>query len=84
MVSAPAIQQKPLTPEYRQRERRAARPSLEELFADAIDRETRDERIHQAVRVHRYTLSEVGAHVGLLYSTISTIAKKVDERRRRP
>lgn len=80
----PRIQQKPFTPEYRQRERLAARPSLEELFADATDRETRDERIHQAVRVHRYTLSEVGAHVGLLYSTISTIAKKVDERRRRP
>lgn len=80
----PRLQEKPPTPEYRRRERFAARPSLEELFADVTDRETRDERIHEAVRVHGYRLSEVAAHVGLLYSTVSTIAKKVEERRRRP
>jgi len=80
----PRIQEKPLTPEYRQRERLATRPNLEELFAHVTDKATRDERIHQAVRVHQYTLNEVAAHVGLLYSTISTIAKNVDESRRRP
>ncbi|MBC7220207.1 transposase [Candidatus Bipolaricaulota bacterium] len=80
----PRLQQKPLTPEYRQRERLAARPSLDELFAGVTDRATRDERIHEAVRVHGYTLTEVGAHVGLLYSTISTIAKKVERRRGKP
>jgi putative transposase len=77
----PLLKEKPLDPEYRRRERFAARPSLEELFSDVRDRATRDERIHQAVRVHRYTLNEVGDFVGLRYSTISVIAKRVGERR---
>jgi len=33
-----------------------------------------------AVRVHRYILKEVGGFVGLRYSTISVIAKQIDER----
>jgi hypothetical protein len=39
-----------------------------------------NEQIYQAVRVHHYTLREVGDHVGLLYSTISVIAKRVHEK----
>jgi len=74
------LKEKPLDPEYRKRERFAARPSLEELFGDVTDKVTRDERIYQAVRVHHYTLREVGDHVGLLYSTISVIAKRVHEK----
>jgi len=75
----PLFKEKPLDPEYRKRERFAARPSLEELFADVTDKATRNERIYQAVRIHHYTLREVGDHVGLLYSTISVIAKRVHE-----
>jgi len=75
----PLLKEKPLDPEYRKRERFAARPSLEELFADVTDKATRNERIYQAVRIHHYTLREVGDHVGLLYSTVSVIAKRVHE-----
>jgi len=75
----PLLKEKPLDPEYRKRERFAARPSLEELFRDVTDKATRNERIYQAVRVHHYTLREVGDCVGLLYSTISVIAKRVHE-----
>jgi hypothetical protein len=39
----------------------------------------RNKQIYQAVRVHRYTLKEVGGFVGLRYSTISVIAKQIDE-----
>jgi len=74
------LREKPLDPEYCKRERFAARPSLEELFGDVTDKAARNERICQAVRVHHYTLREVGDHVGLLYSTISVIAKHVHEK----
>lgn len=40
---------------------------------------TRNERIHNAVRRHQYKLREVGDHFGFGYSTISVIAKRVDE-----
>jgi len=36
-----------------------------------------NERIYQAVRVHHYTPREVGDCVGVLYSMISVIAKRV-------
>ena len=73
----PLFKEKPLDPDYRKRERFAARPSLEELFAGVSDKATRNERIYQAVRVYHYTLKEVGDFVGLLYSSISMIAKRV-------
>jgi DNA-directed RNA polymerase specialized sigma54-like protein len=38
-----------------------------------------NERIHEALRVHSYTLQEVGDAVGLHYSTVSRIAKHVAE-----
>ncbi len=75
----PLFQEKPFDPDYRKRECFAARPSLEELFADVSDKATRNERIYQAVRVHHYTLREVGDFVGLLYSSISMIAKRFHE-----
>ena len=65
--------------DYRKRERFAVRPSLEELFADVSDKTTRNKRIYQAVRVHHYRLREVGDFVGLLYSSISMIAKRSSE-----
>ncbi|MCK4681890.1 hypothetical protein KAT59_02540 [Candidatus Bipolaricaulota bacterium] len=75
----PLSKEKPFDPDYRKRERFAARPSLEELFAGVSDKATRNERIYQAMRVHHYTLREVGDCVGLLYSSISMIAKRLHE-----
>ena len=65
--------------EFRREERLALRPTLQELFDDVTDKPTRNERIHKAVRKHQYRLKEVGDHLGLCYSTISVIAKRVDE-----
>jgi putative transposase len=69
--------------EIRREKRLAARPMLEELFAGVTDKSMRNERIHDAVRKHQYKLKEVGDHLGLCYSTISVIAKRVDEARQR-
>ena len=63
----------------RRQERLATRPTLEELFLDVTDKPTRNERIHLAVRKHEYRLLEVGDFLGLCYSTISVIAKQMDE-----
>jgi REP element-mobilizing transposase RayT len=60
-------------------ERLATRPTLDDLFSDVHDKPTRNERIHRAMRVHEYTLKELSAHLGLHYSTISVIAKRVEE-----
>ena len=65
--------------EFCREERLATRPSLKELFANATDKASRDQLIHSAVRRHQYKLKEVGDHLGLCYSTISVIAKRVDE-----
>jgi putative transposase len=67
--------------EIRKSERFVARPDLAELFVDVADKTDRNARIYDAVRVHRYALSEVGDHVGLLYSTVSMIAKRQHELR---
>jgi len=60
-------------------ERLAGRPSLDELFADVNDKPRRNERIHEAMRIHEYTLKELSEHLKLHYSTISVIARRVDE-----
>jgi len=65
--------------EIRSDARLATRPLLKELFADISDKATRNERIYAAVREHQYKLKEVGDYVRLCYSTISLIAKRVDE-----
>jgi len=65
--------------EIPRRERLAARLSLDKLFEGANDKKTRNQRIHQAVRAHEYTLKEVGEFIGLSYSTISMIARRIDE-----
>jgi len=70
------------TSKYNGRPRTFARPRLEELFADVTDRATRNEQIYQAVRMHRYTLNEVGGLAGLRYSTISVIGKQISERKK--
>jgi hypothetical protein len=63
--------------EVPRRERLTARPSLARLFAKARDKATRNERIYEGLRVHGYTLQEVGDVVGLHYSAASRIAKHV-------
>lgn len=63
-------------------QRLAMRPSLEKIFRDVTDKATRNYRIYEATRIHEYTLKEVGNHLGLYSSTISIIAKKVDEARK--
>lgn len=74
---------KPLLSDYEalkeipRRERLAARPSLDELFSKVRDKKTRNRQIHAAVRVHEYTLQAVADFLGLHYSTISVIAKRV-------
>jgi len=73
----PRLAEAPLDPNTLRRERDAARPSLEELFLGVTDRLTRNRRIRDAVRNHHYTLQEVGNHVGLHFSTISVIAKRI-------
>jgi len=73
----PLLADAPLDPNILRRERDAARPSLKMLFSDVTDRTTRDQRIHDAIRQHHYTLQEVGQYVGLHFSTISVIAKRV-------
>ena len=68
--------------ELPRRERLTARPSLAQLFARTPDKATRNQRIHAALRVHGYTLQEVGDAVGLHYSTVSRIAGHVTQSRR--
>ena len=76
---------KPLLSDYKalkeipRRERLAARPSLDELFSKVRDKKARDQRIHSATRVHEYTLQAVADFLGLHYSTISMIAKRIAE-----
>ena len=75
----PLLAEKPIDPEIRIRERFAARPSLKNLFSDISDVTIRNERIYEAVQLHHYTLKEVGDFLGLHFSTISVITKRVSE-----
>lgn len=75
----PLLKERLSDPEIGKRERFVTRPGLEELFSGVSDKVTRNARVHQAVRVHHYTLREVGDFLGLHFSTISLIAKRVDE-----
>jgi putative transposase len=68
--------------DFPQDQRLAMRPSLEQIFQGVTDKATRNDRIYEAIRIHEYTLKEVGSHLGLCWSTISIIAKKVAEARK--
>lgn len=60
-------------------ERLVGRPTLAALFEGAErDKGKRNAKIHEAVRRHEYTLSQVEAATGLHYSTISRIVKKME------
>jgi len=75
----PQLREASLDPNLLRRECDVARPRLEELFSGALDKITQDRLIYEATRVYHYKLQEVGAHLGLHYSTISVIAKRVAE-----
>ena len=48
-------------------------------FNRMSDIPTRNKGIYEATRIHQYRLKEVGEFLGLYYSTISAIAKRVAE-----
>lgn len=53
------------------------------FFSRIKGRSDRNERIYEAVRVYGYGLKEVGDALGLHYSTVSVIAGKVGEAKKR-
>jgi len=75
----PLLSQSDSTIEFPRTQRLAARPSLEVLFANVADKPSRDRKIHEAMRMHEYTLKELSSFLSLHYSTISVIARKMDE-----
>ncbi|MBC7317957.1 transposase [Candidatus Bipolaricaulota bacterium] len=79
----PLLRDKLSTLEIPRRERLVGRPTLEELFSRIKGRSDRNERIYEAVRVYGYGLKEVGDALGLHYSTVSVIAGKVGEAKKR-
>jgi len=57
------------------------RASVATVFSNAHDKPSRNQCIHQAMRVYEYTPEEIAAFTGLHCSTISVIAKRVDQGR---
>jgi len=76
---APLLDQHHSVVDFPRTQRLAARPSLEALFSDVQDKTARDLRIHEARYAHEYTLKELAEFLGLHYSTISVITKRVHE-----
>jgi REP element-mobilizing transposase RayT len=76
------IKEKKEIKEIPRKERFQNRPSLAEIFAGAEDKfvtQIRDEKILIAFMEHGYTQKEIGAYLGLHYSTISVIIKRWEE-----
>lgn len=64
--------------EISKRQRFADRRSLEKIFGGiAEDRHIRNERIHEAVMEHGYTLTALQKYLGLHPSTLSRITKRI-------
>lgn len=76
----PWLKDKFQTSDHLRREVLVTRPSLEKLFSGDDDRAARNIKIFEAVRVHGYKLREVADHLGLHYTTVSLLAKRVAER----
>jgi hypothetical protein len=72
----PALRDKSALKEISQVDRFALRPSLENIFLNMQGKRERDESIRKAHLDYGYTLSEIGRHLGLHYTTISNIVKK--------
>jgi REP element-mobilizing transposase RayT len=58
------------------RERRLARKPLADLFRGVTDKRLRDRRIREARLRNHYSLSEIAAHLGLHYASVSRIASR--------
>jgi putative transposase len=66
--------------EIPRRQRFADRRSLADIFAGAeADRRLRNQRIHEAVMSHGYTLTALQRYLGLHPSTLSRIVKRIEE-----
>lgn len=75
----PLLQEKSQEKAIAKAERLVARPTLASLFESTEgDRERRNAKMHQAVRQYGYTLSQVEEVLGLHYSTISRIVKRME------
>jgi REP element-mobilizing transposase RayT len=74
----PALKDKSMIMEIPRRERLVYRPSLEELLKvkNIADRRKRDRFVTRSHMEFGYTLTEIGKHLGLHYSTISKIVNK--------
>jgi putative transposase len=59
------------------KERLVHRPALNKLFVDCDSKKKRNMLVYEACNKYAYSLSEVGRHLGLHYTTVSLIAKKV-------
>jgi REP-associated tyrosine transposase len=57
------------------------RPPLSRLFTASVkkDRDRRDQAIRAAHVQHGYSLTEIAAQLGLHYSSISRIAKRLEQ-----
>jgi len=68
-------EQKEQLTEIPRKQRYALRPSLDKIFQTNNKREI---KIYQANQKYGYTLKEIGQYLGLHYTTISKIIKKVE------
>ena len=76
----PRLGEKLTDKEIPKSQRLAVRPSLEQIFSEAEEnKKTRNLLIYQAVNDYGYTLREVGEFLGLHYSTVSKVFRKVKE-----
>jgi putative transposase len=73
----PALRNKSALKEISRVDRFALRPSLENIFLTMQGKMERNELIRKAHIDYGYTLSEIGRHLGLHYTTISNIIKKL-------
>ena len=72
----PALSDKSALKEIPIVDRFALRPSLENIFINIQEKRERNKLIRKAHLDYGYTLSEIGNHLGLHYTTISNIVKK--------
>jgi len=76
----PLLRREEADSEISKRQRFAGQRSLEDLFGSVKgERHMRNERIHEAVMEHGYTLTALQKHLGLHPSTLSRIIKRIGE-----
>ena len=68
------MEQKEQLTEIPRKQLYATRPSLDKIFQTKDKREI---KIYQANQKYGYTLKEIGQYLGLHYTTVSKIIKKV-------